>query len=280
MGEQWLRSYIEEIYSLRQYRQEIFPYYQNLVSGDDPENIQHYTDEALKEHELPKPKSISRKLLGEFGEICATWHLESKENLIAITKIFFAGLPSIRREGLDIIGIRIHDEIMDICYAEVKARMNNRGVPSAVYYNKDSLAKQLSDERLQEIFMSQNYRVFGSKIWIFRMLYKNFRFYGLQNIEDKLGQIVFHSNKYVRYGIIVHPYASEKDQLIRSAIDKAFDYIDEKCYRRDTCLEEGRQCSEDCNLRNPITFISIAFKRFNDILQEFKRDYRQIWRVI
>ena len=157
-------------------------------------------------------------------------------------------------EGIDLIGFKKPN--YDICYIEAKTRSAN--ISSAICCGKNSLAEQLKDSRLLSK-LDALIPICGSRhkliIWISELMER-----GKVPSSKNIIEHILSTDKYLRYGSIIHPKLSGQLNF-----NRAFDFLDRDCSQLRSCNDDCKNCSA----RNPITFIDVELEDFDREVQDF-----------
>ena len=233
---------------------EIKNYYQSKLGVQ-------YIQQILQDHNVnlsikvrSKKSSLPKtRILQDFGEVITSWLLENRYDVL-FASLRWAESPFETSEGVDLVGFKKPN--YDICYIEAKAR--TASISSAICCGSDSLAGQLKDSRLSSK-LNEWLPIRGSRyslsIWITELMRR-----GDIPPDRSIIERILSTNKYLRYGSIIHPKLSKPLNF-----NRAFNFLDIDCSNYRKC---NNNCV-NCSTRNPITFMDVELEDFDRDVQDF-----------
>jgi len=159
--------------------------------------------DVVKDHNLKgiKSRKVSSNLLVmDFGEISASWHLETNLDQTFL-KLRWVESPFETTSGIDLVGLK--KEKWDVSYVEVKTRTSNSGLTSCVSGSSNCLADQLDSNRCDARFNSRN-MLQGSKSAIVRIIKEKILKGEFPN-DPSIIKKILRATSYNRYGFVIHP---------------------------------------------------------------------------
>lgn len=182
---------------------------QKIKSYYESKMIKKLIKKTQKNHSIAKIPAADKKIivqnckksgdwkpvLCDFGESCASWYLETKEQ-IHFVKLRWVIFPFTIMQGIDLVGYKNSTE--EICCAEAKTK-NDSSVSSTI----SALCEELKDDRIRK-FLDSPINRYGSKECVVQDLLDSGK------ISPEQAKTILDKSNYLRYGFLFHPKRNKK----------------------------------------------------------------------